>query len=168
LRFLRATLVATAVIAPLIGASAHAVEAVKVRLDAPVIDLGGAVEWHAGDGDRLQVTAAPDAGDIVRRIEVLAHEAGVNWAVFALANTSDQHIERLIVVPHSETVGSRVVSITPSSGDRLERQDTATADVFRVPLGPGVIITYLVELRADRLPQIYLWESDAYKASHNR
>src|SRR5262249_8053167 len=96
-----------------------------------------------------------------------AHEAGASWAVFALANTSNQRIERLIVVPHAEKTGSRVIGIVPSSVDRLDRQDSATADIFRVTLGPGDVITYLAELRAERLPQIYLfclWEPDAYKA----
>ena len=81
-----------------------------------------------------------------------AREGGTNWAVFALANNGDEQIDRLIVVPHYRMVGSgllwpdlglsRVVTITPSSGDRPERQDSATADIFRVTLDPGSVITY--------------------------
>jgi diguanylate cyclase (GGDEF)-like protein/PAS domain S-box-containing protein len=62
---------------------------------------------------------------------------------------------------------SRIVAITPSSGDRPVRQDSATADIFRVTLDPGTVITFVTELRTDKLPQIYLWEPDAYKDKVN-
>ena len=83
----------------------------------------------------------------------------------------------MIVVPHYRMVGSgffwpdlglsRVVNITPSSGDRPDRQDSATADIFRLTLDPGTVITYVVELRSDELPQLYLWDPDAYKDKVN-
>jgi hypothetical protein len=60
-----------------------------------------------------------------------------------------------------------VVAITPSSGDRPERQDSAIADVFRITLDPGTVITFVAEMRTDRLPQLYLWEPDAYKDKIN-
>src|SRR3974390_2586796 len=62
---------------------------------------------------------------------------------------------------------SRVVAITPSSGDRPDRQDSATADIFRITLDPGTVITFVAELRSNKLPQIYLWEPDAYKDKVN-
>ena len=62
---------------------------------------------------------------------------------------------------------SRIVNITPSSGDRPERQDSSTADIFRITLDPGAVITFVAELRTDRLPQLYLWEPDAYKDKVN-
>ena len=62
---------------------------------------------------------------------------------------------------------SRVVGITPSSGERPDRQDSAVADIFRITLDPGTVITYVVELRTDKLPQLYLWEPDAYKDKIN-
>ena len=34
---------------------------------------------------------------------------------------------------------SRIVTITPSSGDRPERQDSADADIFRITLDPGTV-----------------------------
>jgi diguanylate cyclase (GGDEF)-like protein/PAS domain S-box-containing protein len=81
------------------------------------------------------------------------------------------------VVPHYQMVGSkilwpdlglsRVVNITPSAGDRPDRQDSATADIFRITLDPGIVVTYIVELRTDKLPQIYLWEPDTYKDKVN-
>ncbi|MGZ5828728.1 MAG: diguanylate cyclase domain-containing protein, partial [Xanthobacteraceae bacterium] len=157
--------------------AAHAVEAVNVRIDASAIDLTDAVERAKTDGDILQVSTAPAADGIVRRIGVRAREGGVNWAIFALANSSDEQIDRLIVVPRYRMAGSglfwpdlgisRVVNITPSSGDRPERQDSATADIFRVTLDPGTVITFVAELRTENLPQIYLWEPDAYKDKIN-
>jgi diguanylate cyclase (GGDEF)-like protein/PAS domain S-box-containing protein len=62
---------------------------------------------------------------------------------------------------------SRIVYITPSSGDPPERQDNAGADVFRITLDPGTVITFVAELRTDNLPQLYLWEPDAYKDKLN-
>jgi diguanylate cyclase (GGDEF)-like protein/PAS domain S-box-containing protein len=177
LSFLRSALAAAVVITSLIGAPAHAVEAVNVRLDVSAIDLGDAVERPVSDGDSIQVSTAPGADGIIRRIKVPAREAGVYWAVFALANSSDEQIDRLIVVPHYQMAGSgllwpdlglsRVVGVTVSSGDRPDRQDSATADIFRITLDPGTVITFVAELRTSKLPQIYLWEPDAYKDKVN-
>jgi diguanylate cyclase (GGDEF)-like protein/PAS domain S-box-containing protein len=157
--------------------AARAVEAVNVRTDAAAIDLTDAVDLQHTEGDRIQVSTAPGADAIVRRIEVRAREAGKNWAVFALANNGDEQIDRLIVAPHYRMVGSgliwpdlgrsRIVYITPSSGDPPERQDSADADVFRVTLDPGTVITFVAELRTPNIPQLYLWEPDAYKDKVN-
>ena len=157
--------------------AARAVEAVNVRLDAPAIDLTAATERQKTETDRTQVSTAPGPDGIVRRIEVRAREGNTNWAVFALTNNSDEQIDRLIVVPHYRMVGSgliwpdlglsRIANITPSSGDRPVRQKSTTADIFRVTLDPGTVITFVAELRTDKLPQIYLWEPDAYKDKVN-
>jgi diguanylate cyclase (GGDEF)-like protein/PAS domain S-box-containing protein len=156
---------------------ARAVEAVNVRVDIAAIDLTEAVEQLKSEGGRIQVSTAPGSDGIVHRIEVPAREAGINWAAIALANSSDEQIDRLIVVPHYQMVGSkiiwpdlglsRVVNVTPSAGDRPDRQDSATADIFRITLDPGTVVTYILELRTDRLPQIYLWEPDTYKDKVN-
>src|SRR6185312_5339015 len=177
-RCVTAFALAFALAVPLLAApAAHAVEAVNVRLDAAAIDLTDATERQKTESDRIQVSTAPGADGIVRRIEVRAREGGTNWAVFALSNNTDEQIDRLIVVPHYRMVGSgliwpdlglsRIAAITPSSGDRPERQESATADVFRVTLDPGTVITFVVELRTDKLPQIYLWEPDSYKDKIN-
>jgi diguanylate cyclase (GGDEF)-like protein/PAS domain S-box-containing protein len=157
--------------------AARAVESVNVRLDAAAIDLTAATELQKTDGDRIQVSTAPGPDGIVRRIEVRAREGNNNWAVFALTNNSDEQIDRLIVVPHYRMVGSgliwpdlglsRIAGITPSSGDRPLRQESTTADIFRVTLDPGTVITFVAELRTDKLPQIYLWEPDFYKDKVN-
>ncbi|MBI3433547.1 MAG: EAL domain-containing protein [Proteobacteria bacterium] len=156
---------------------ARALEVVNVRLDVAAIDLTEATERHKTENDRIQISTAPGPDGIVRRIEVRGREAGNSWAVFALANSSDEQIDRLIVAPHYRLVGSgvlwpdlglsRVVNITPSSGDRPDRQDSATADIFRVTLDPGAVITFVLELRGENLPQLYLWEPDAYKDKIN-
>jgi diguanylate cyclase (GGDEF)-like protein/PAS domain S-box-containing protein len=156
---------------------AHAVEAVNVRVDVSAIDLTNATELRKTNTDRIQVSTAPGPDGIARRIEVRAREGSTNWAVFALTNNSDQQIDRLIVVPHYRMVGSglfwpdlglsRVVAITPSTGDRPTREVSNGADVFRITLDPGTVITLVAELRTDKLPQIYLWEPDAYKDKVN-
>ena len=179
LAFFRAAsaLVAFAFVAVLGVSSAAAVEAVNIRVDAAAIDLTDAVDFQHTDGDRLQVSTAPGADGIIRRIEVRAREAGSNWAVFALANNGDEQIDRLIVAAHYRMVGSgllwpdlglsRIVYITPSSGDPPERLDNPNADVFRVTLDPGTVITFVAELRTPNLPQLYLWEPDAFKDKVN-
>ena len=161
----------------LAGSRTQAVEAVNVRLDTPAIDLTAATERVKTDSDRIQVSTAPGADGIVRRIEVRAREGNTNWATFALTNTSDEQIDRLIVVPHYRMVGSglvwpdlglsRLAGITPSTGDRPVRQESTTSDIFRVTLDPGTVVPFVAELRTDRLPQIYLWEPDAYKDKVN-
>ncbi len=161
----------------LAGSRTQAVEAVNVRLDTPAIDLTAATERVKTDSDRIQVSTAPGADGIVRRIEVRAREGNTNWATFALTNNSDEQIDRLIVVPHYRMVGSglvwpdlglsRLAGITPSTGDRPVRQESTTSDIFRVTLDPGTVVTFVAELRTDRLPQIYLWEPDAYKDKVN-
>jgi len=157
-------------------APARAVEAINVRTDAQAIDLTDSAERHRTEADRLLVSAAPGPDGIIRRMDVRAREGNTNWAVFALANSGDEQIERLIVVPHYRMVGSgvfwpdlgrsRVASIT-SSGERPERQDSATADIFRITLDPGSVMTYVLELRTDKLNQLYLWQPEAYKDKVN-
>jgi diguanylate cyclase (GGDEF)-like protein/PAS domain S-box-containing protein len=159
------------------GSPARAVDAVNVRTDAAAIDLTDILERQHTESDRIQVSTAPGPDGIIRRIEVRGRESSSNWAIFALSNSGDEQIDRLIVIPHYRMVGSgmfwpdlglsRVVGITPSSGERPDRQDSATADIFRITLDPGTVITYVVELRTDKLPQLYLWEPDAYKDKIN-
>jgi diguanylate cyclase (GGDEF)-like protein/PAS domain S-box-containing protein len=177
LRSVRIAALFAFVAAVLASPAARALDAVSVRLDASAIDLTDAAQRIATEGNRIQVSTAPGPDGIVRRIEVRGREQSSNWAVFALTNNSDEQIDRLIVVPHYRMVGSgifwpdlglsRVVNITPSSGERPERQPSATADLFRITLDPGGVVTYVAELRAERLPQLYLWHPDAYKDKIN-
>lgn len=157
--------------------AANAIDAVSVRSDAPAIDLTSILEYQHTEADRIGVSTAAGTDGIVRRIEVRAREGGHHWVVFALANNTDDQLDRLIVAPHYRIVSSgllwpdlgmsRIATITPSSGDRPDRQDSATADIFRVTLDPGAVITFVAELRTDKLPQLYLWEPEAYKDKVN-
>jgi diguanylate cyclase (GGDEF)-like protein/PAS domain S-box-containing protein len=154
---------------------AFAVQSIRVSPDSDAIDLTRAVERYNAQGDRIQVSTAPGADGIVRRIEVSALEAGAqpSWIVFALTNDSDEQLTRLIVAPHFRFVGSgvvwpdlgssRITTITASQGAAPEREDNAGADVFRLTLDPGTTVTYVAELRTSSLPQLYLWEPEAFK-----
>ena len=158
-----------------LASPALAVQSVRVSADSDAIDLTHAVEHYSAQGDRIQVSTAPGADGIVRRIEVSALEAGAqpSWIVFALTNDSDEQLTRLIVAPHFRLVGSgvvwpdlgstRITTITASQGMAPEREDNAEADVFRLTLDPGTTVTYVAELKTPNLPQLYLWEPDAFK-----
>jgi len=155
--------------------AAQAVQSMRVSPEADAMDLTPGVERYGAQGDRIQVSTAPGADGIVRRIEVSALEAGAQpaWIVFALTNDSDEQLTRLIVAPHFRFVGSgvvwpdlgssRITAITASQGAPPEREDRLDADVFRVTLDPGATVTYVAELRTPNLPQLYLWEPDAFK-----
>jgi diguanylate cyclase (GGDEF)-like protein/PAS domain S-box-containing protein len=165
-------------LAALVPMTAKAVEPVPVPLDVEALDLTGIVDIHANAGPRLQVSTAPGADGIVRRIEVQSRDgANSNWAVFALANTSDEQIDRLLVAPFFQLVGSklfwpdlgssRIAAITPSQGIAPERQKSLEADVFLVTLDPGSVVTFVAELTSPELPQFRLWEPDIYTETVN-
>ncbi|TXM98005.1 sensor domain-containing phosphodiesterase [Methylobacterium sp. WL103] len=159
----------------LFSGSARAVEAVRVTLDAPVIDLTTAIERYRSDGDLIQISTAPGKDGIVRRIVVKARDAGArpDWMVFALTNDTDEQIERILVAPHFRLVdsgvvwpdlgGSRIAAITASQGIRPERNENPEADEFVITLDPGTTITYVAELRGPNIPQVHLWDQDAYR-----
>ncbi|MEW5423081.1 EAL domain-containing protein [Amorphus sp. 3PC139-8] len=161
-----------------VASPALALEAVPVSRDASVINLLPDVDMYLDVEDRLQVSTAPGPDGIVRRIEVRAMSKDHrNWAVFALANPSDEQIDRILVAPHFRLVGSgviwpdlgseRIAAITPSQGFPPEREASQEADVFRITLDPGAVVTYMAELSSPRLPQLRLWEPNAYKDSVN-
>ena len=172
---------------PLIGllllmmgvSSAWGLEPVDVTVDDPAIDLSNSTESYTGDGTGIRVTTAPDANGVVNRIEVrsTSENGSGNWIAFALANNSDEQIDRLIVAPHFRLSGSglfwpdlgsnRLVSITPSQGFALDRQAAGDADVFLITLDPGTVVTLIAELAGQNVPQLTLWEPDAYKDTIN-
>ena len=161
-----------------VGAAA-ALEPIAISRDDVALDLSRAVEIHRNQGDNFQVSTAPGPDGIVRRIEVEAsgERSSGDWAVFALANTSDQQLDRLIVAPHFRLAGSgliwpdlgsdRIAAITPSEGFALDREPSPDSDVFLLTLNPGTVVTFVAELASPRLPQVYLWEPDAYKDTVN-
>ncbi|TCD13530.1 putative bifunctional diguanylate cyclase/phosphodiesterase [Oricola cellulosilytica] len=159
----------------LLTAPAGAVEPISISRNAEALDLSGAVTIYHNRGQNFQISTAPGADGIVRTIEIQAtrEDTEGHWAVFALANTTDTQIDRLIVAPHFRLVGSdffwpdlgsrRIVSITPSEGFALDRVESSDADIFSITLNPGAVVTFVAELASPNLPQVYLWEADQYK-----
>jgi len=159
--------------------SVHALEPVSVSIDDIALDLTSLIEPYKRSDGVLQISTAPDADGIVRRIEVRSRkDDGIShWAVFSLANTSDEQIDRLIVAPHYRMVNSgviwpdldtgRILAITPSEGFALDRQNDTEADVFFLTLDPGAVITLIAEQTTEKLPKLYLWEPSAYKDTAN-
>jgi len=161
------------------AAAALAAEPVKISRDDNALDLTATTEIYTNQGEAFQVSTAAGADGIRRRIEVRSSTEGHqgDWAVFALANVSEEQLERVIVAPHFRLSGSRmfwpdlgsqrILAITPSEGFALDRVASPDADVFRITLNPGTVITFVAELATPDLPQIYLWEPDAYKDTVN-
>lgn len=161
------------------GAVAHAADPVRVSVDDVALDITGAIDPYVRADGVLKISTAPDAEGIVRRIEVRSkREEGTSyWAVFSLANTSDEQLDRLIVAPHYRMVGSgfiwpdldntRITNITPSEGFTLDRQRDSSSDVFLITLDPGAVITLIAEQNTQTLPKLFLWEPDAYKDTAN-
>ncbi|MDX3808792.1 MAG: diguanylate cyclase, partial [Bosea sp. (in: a-proteobacteria)] len=159
--------------------TANAVEAVRVPIDAPVIDLTNIVERNKSDGDVIQISTAPGPDGIVRRIAVKARESGArpDWIVFALTNDSDEQIDRLLVAPFHRLIGSgviwpdlgdrRIEAVTASQGLSPDREASPDADVFLITLDPGTTVTFVAELKSPNLPQLYLYETDAYRQKTN-
>ncbi len=158
---------------------AQALESVRVPLDSPALDLTNVIERYRSDGDLIQISTAPGPDGIVRRIAVKAREgaASPGWIVFALTNDSDEQMDRLLVAPRHRLTGSgviwpdlgnsRIVAITASQGLRPEREESPDADVFTITLDPGTTVTFVAELRTAELPQLTLWEPEAYKQKVN-
>ncbi len=161
------------------GLPARALEAIPVPLDAGAVDLTDSVDLYLRYGDRIQISTAPDAEGFVRRIEVRSREPGrsASWAVFALRNDSDEQIDRLLVAPYFRMVGSgiirpdlgdtRIAAITPSQGFRPDRADSHDSDSYLITLDPGAVVTYVVELEGNTLPQLRLWQPETYKENVN-
>ncbi|MBA5723756.1 EAL domain-containing protein [Candidatus Liberibacter sp.] len=163
----------------LMVSQAFAIDPVKLSHSDSALDLTRATEIYSNQGEYFQVSTATDIDGISRRIEVRAtspdHHG--NWATFALANTSDSQLERVIVVPYFRLVGSkffwpdlgsrRIISITPSEGFSLDRLPDSDSDVFRITINPGAVVTFVMELTVPSLPQIYLWDPNVYKDTAN-
>ncbi|MEO5804921.1 EAL domain-containing protein [Devosia sp.] len=152
-----------------------AFEVISVPVDVNAVNLSSVIELNPGDAGHIQLSTAPGEDGIIRRIEVLASKAGTNpdWALFALRNDSDQQIERLLVAPFFRLPGSgvfnpdlgndRLAALTPSAGIRPVRLADSEADVFEITLDPGATVTFVGELASANLPELYLWEPNAYR-----
>ncbi len=155
-----------------------AVEPIPVPPDIDALELTDSIDIHRDPVPRLQVSTAPGADGIVRRIEVPSRDGSSrSWAVFALANTSDEQVDRLLVAPYFQLVGSRlfwpelgssrIVAITPSQGLAPVREHSLEADVFMITLDPGAVVTFVAELATPELPQLRLWKPEVYKETVN-
>lgn len=154
---------------------AQAFEVISVPEDVNAVNLSEVVEIVSGTDGRVQLSTAPDADGIIRRIEVLASQQGTNpnFALFALRNDSDQQIERLLVAPFYRLPASgvfqpdlgdaRIAAVTPSAGIRPVKLTDPEADVFEITLDPGATVTLIAELSSGALPEVYLWQPNAYR-----
>ncbi|MEL6948096.1 MAG: 7TM diverse intracellular signaling domain-containing protein, partial [Pseudomonadota bacterium] len=158
---------------------AQALDAVDVSGSNLALDLTRSIQAYSGEGNRIQVETAPDANGLINRIEVFSETetSSGRWIAFALANNTDEQIDRLIVSPHYRLVGSglfwpdlggrRIVAMTPSEGFALDRQTDDEADVFRITLNPGTVVTIVAELAGSDVRQLTLWDPDTYKDTVN-
>jgi diguanylate cyclase (GGDEF)-like protein/PAS domain S-box-containing protein len=155
------------------------VEATRVPIDAAAINLLPMIEHYRSEGDLIQISTAPGADGIVRRIAIKAKEAGSrpDWIIFALKNDTNEQLTRWLVAPHFRLVGSgvvwpdlgasRITAVTASQGESPDREDNSEADIFEIVLDPGSTVTYIAELADPNLPQLYLWDPDNYKDKIN-
>ncbi|KQN74401.1 sensor domain-containing phosphodiesterase [Devosia sp. BK] len=172
---MRPFLVLAIILAFAFSQPARAFEVISVPEDVNAVNLSDIVEIVPGTNGRLQLSTAPDADGIIRRIEVLASEQGTNpsFALFALRNDSDQQIERLLVAPFYRLPASgvfqpdlgnaRISAVTPSAGIRPVQLADPEADVYEVTLDPGATVTLIAELTSGELPELYLWQPNAYR-----
>ncbi|WP_068318558.1 EAL domain-containing protein [Polycladidibacter hongkongensis] len=155
-----------------------ALEPIVVPKNLDALDMTQVIEMHRTPSASLQVSTAPDASGIVRRIEVRSASGEKHeWAVFALTNPSNEQVDRLLVAPYYKMAGAgvfmpdlgnrRILSITPSQGIPPKRETSTRADVFRITLDPGAVVTYVAELEVDSLPELRLWKPEPYKDNIN-
>lgn len=173
------SLVLAFVIGVCVAAEAEAFEIISVPDSVNAINLRAGIDVVVGQNGRVQLSTAPGADGIIRRIEVLAQKEGTNpnWALFALGNDSDTQIQRLLVAPFYRLPGSgllnpdlgsdRVAVLTVNAGIRPERVADPEADVFEITLDPGATVTFVAELVNGQLPELYLWKPDAYRGYVN-
>ena len=154
-----------------------AIQAIHINSSLQVFDISENLEKITTNNNFVQISTAPDANNIIRRLEVKSHLdiVGENykWVAFALTNDTQEQIEKLIVVPHYKLSGSgflwpdldsvRIKNITVSDGFPPELESTAFEDIFRIIIEPGSTITYIAELDFVNLTQVKLWDIDSYK-----
>ena len=153
-----------------------AVEAIPVEPNQDKIDITAKGELYEGRGDRLQIETAPGPDGYIGRMAISASTPGTNpaWLVFALSNPTSERIVRWLVAPRYTLANShvfwpildapRIAAITPSLGFRPEPLKSDRADMFRLSLEPGQTITFAAELSSQQVPQLNLWDPNAYQA----
>ena len=155
-----------------------ALEPIVIGTDQEKIEISLQGEFYEGRGDQLQVETAEGEDGIAGRMAVRAATPGTNpnWMVFALNNRSDKRIERWLTADRYSIVGSgvfwpnldsqHIVRVTPSLGFRPERIKNDNADIFRIELEAGATVTFIAELKSDRIPRLFLWQARAFEKRH--
>jgi diguanylate cyclase (GGDEF)-like protein len=149
--------------------SAIAATPVDLTLQQDRIDLTPRGEAHAGS-QTLQIDAATGADGGGGRMAIRAQASGARSSWF------DKPMERWIAADRYATVGSgliwpdldarRIEAITPSIGFLPDRLSNDRADVFRITLEPGQVVTYAIELSSSRIPRLTLWAPIAFEKAH--
>ncbi len=128
---------------------------------------------------RIQVSAAPGADGIVRRIQRAARSEGSDQLGGVRARQfrrrADRPPDRRAALPHGRLgpVAGPISACRASSPSRRARASRRSGRTAPPPTSsasrsiPARCITFVAELRTDQLPQIYLWEPDAYKDKVN-
>ncbi len=154
---------------------AFALEPITIDPAKDRIDVTAFGELYEGRGDRLQIETVPGPDGIVGRMAVQASTTGTdpNWIVFALKNATDKPIIRWLTAQRYTLVGSsvfwpdldsgRIANITPSLGFRPDRIADDRADIFRLTVEPGAIITFIAEMSSLHVPRLNLWKPEAYE-----
>ncbi|MBW8618046.1 MAG: EAL domain-containing protein [Hyphomicrobiales bacterium] len=158
---------------------ARALDLVVIHDEADTLDLLPSVDRHRSSGDEIQISTAPGADGIVRRIAVKAKNTGSqpDWIVFALRNDTDKTLVRWLVAPHQRLIGSgviwpdlgasRIANLTASQGTPPDRVPNTEADIFQLTLEPGASVTFVAELATPNLPELTLWSPEIYKDTAN-
>lgn len=152
-----------------------AFEVISVPNNINAVNLSAGIDVLPGTNGSIRLSTKPGDDGIIRGIEVLAGQEGLNpnWALFALRNDTDEQLERLLVAPFFRLPGSGVINpdlgadrisfLTASHGLRPVRQVDSESDVFEITIDPGATVTFVAELTEGSLPELYLWKPDAYR-----
>jgi ribosomal-protein-alanine N-acetyltransferase len=139
------------------------------------LDLGGAIERYFNQAERIQVSTARGPTGIVRRIEVRSENAGgtSDWVVFALANPSDEQIERharRAALPAGRLGLIWPISVrsafapSPQRGHRAGNGSPATNQTSSASRSiPARSSPTWPNSGHPDLPEIHLWQPEAYE-----
>ena len=150
-------------------------------LDAPAIDLtaSSSATARTATASRSRPRRAPTASCAASRCKAREPGTRPDWIAFALTNSSDEQIERLLVAPHFRLVGSGVIwpdlGATAHRGHHGEpghparargQRPTPTSSRSRsIPARPS---PSWPSCARPNLPQLDLWEPEAYKRQAQR
>ncbi len=163
------------------AAPAVALQGIEVGREVERIEINSLGTPVSGVGDRLQIETAPGADGLTDRMSVpaLVPGASPHWFVFALRNTSEVRIERLLSADRYSQTGSGILwprldakqieQVTPSLGFLPENLAIDGVDAFRLTIEPGQTVTFAVELAGDALPRMTVSRATDYeKRGRNR